>query len=184
MTKIERIKDYIDEKYFDYITDKEFNQKDSHYMGEASDEIAARLYLYFSELLSGNSVKEDLCESEKIKQNILNFDYEILSLYNTVDTLTALQDLITKPTTVLFRISCQFRSKRGEVQVALIPSEEYPVPHTIRLLELSDDNEIFATQIIGTHYIKEELRKIKKKYHKNRKIQKLFIRSKSISCRK
>lgn len=178
---IEKIKDYFSGKYFDYITDREFNQKAPHYFGDVSDEIAARLYLLFSEMLPGNSANEYLHDPEKINESILHFDYEILSLYNTVDTLTALQGVISEPTSVLFRIPCNFRSKRGDVQVALIPPAENSVSGTIRLLELSANNEILSVQIIGTHYIKEELKKIKKKYRKNRKIQKLLKRQKSIT---
>ena len=37
---IEAIKDYAMGKYFDFITEREMNQKDPNYFGKVSDEIA------------------------------------------------------------------------------------------------------------------------------------------------
>lgn len=76
------------------------------------------------------------------------YDYKIRSLKNTVDTLSALQDLITKPMTVLFCVPCNFRSTCGEVQVALISSAELLASKTIILLEFSKDNDIFQRKLL------------------------------------
>lgn len=53
MIKIfESVKDYVDGKYFDFITNREMNQKDPNYFGETSDRIAEDLYDFFYELIA------------------------------------------------------------------------------------------------------------------------------------
>ena len=59
MIMIRRIKDYISRKYFDFITHREFNQKDPHYFGKVSDEIAEDLYDFFSELIENELNLDD-----------------------------------------------------------------------------------------------------------------------------
>jgi len=59
MVKIfEDIKDYIDGKYFDFITNREMNGKDPNYFGDVSDEIAQELYDFFNELIEDEVITE------------------------------------------------------------------------------------------------------------------------------
>ncbi|MBO4893908.1 MAG: hypothetical protein J5562_03210 [Clostridia bacterium] len=55
---IEKIKDYISGKYFDFITDREFNGKDPNYFGEVSDKIAEEVHDFLSDLIAEAFIDE------------------------------------------------------------------------------------------------------------------------------
>lgn len=64
---IETVKDYVDEKYFDFITDREFNGKDPNYFGKVSDEIAEEVYNFLSELIEDDVVVEKWTSENNLK---------------------------------------------------------------------------------------------------------------------
>lgn len=64
---IEDIKDYAVGKYWDFITDREFNGKDPNYFGEVSDKIAEELFDFFSDLIAE---EESLTESWTSESNL------------------------------------------------------------------------------------------------------------------
>jgi hypothetical protein len=64
---IEKIKDYISDKYWDFITDREFNGKDPNYFGDVSDKIAEEVHDFLSDLIAE---EEALTESRTSERNL------------------------------------------------------------------------------------------------------------------
>ena len=49
---IESVKDYVSEKYWNFVMYREINTKDPNYFGEVSDKIAEELFDFFNELIA------------------------------------------------------------------------------------------------------------------------------------
>lgn len=214
---LEKIEDCVSEKYWNFVTEREFNAKDPHYFGKVSDEIAEELYDFFYDLISNESnlneswisdqcldshfrthcIKGDkksrrssvyydftsvdeLKEYEnKILHNVLNPDYKIISLYNTKEVFSALSELTTQPTDVLFDIHCGFKNSRGDVQIGLNSfaddvTTNYPNANTVNLLIISKADETISMYAVDANYIETKIKNIINNHIDDKNIKKLY----------
>ena len=184
---IEKIKDYAVGKYWDYITDKEMNQKDPNYFGETSDRIAEELFDFFYKLIADESrIRYDFTTEDELKayenkilEKVLKPDYKIVSLSNTVKVFSALSEITAQPISVLFDTPCRFENSNGPIQIGLNSfandvTTDYGSSDTINLMIISKDNKTISMFAVDSSLIENKIKNLFDKYIGDKNIKKLY----------
>ena len=184
---IEAIKDYATDVYWDFITNREINVKDPNYFGETSDKIAEELFDFFYELIAGEKctrcdfTTEDELKAyeDKILENVLNPDYRIVSLFNTVKVFSALSEITAQPISVLFDTPCGFENSNGTFQIGLNSfandvTTDYGSSDTINLIMISKDNKTISMFAVDSSLIENKIKNLFDKYIGDKNIKKLY----------
>ena len=184
---IEAIKDYVTGKYWDFITDIEFNGKDPNYFGETSDRIAEELFDFFYKLIADEKcirydfTTEDEMKAyeDKILENVLNPDYKIISLYNTVEVFSALSKISAQPISILFDTLCEFVNSDGIFMIGLNSfanevTTNTPSINTINIMILSKADETMSMFPVDSALIENKIKNLFGKYIGDKNIKKLY----------
>ena len=190
---IEAIKDYAMGKYFDFITEREMNQKDPHYFGKISDEIADELYDFFNDLIAGEKyIRYDFTAADELKKyediitgKVLNPDIKIVSLYNTFAIFSALTKITKQSMSILFDTPCGFENDYGSFKIGLNSfandvTTGFPSANTVNLSIISGANETVSMFAIDSDLIDNEINCLIGKYIGDKNIKKLNKKLKAL----
>ena len=124
----------------------------------------------------------DISEYEKyekqLSKKIINTDNTISSLIDTETIFEELNNLLNKPTSILFFCSCGFKNSKGKFQVAFNSFANDVTKNynsdTVDFVILTKDNRTITMFPIDVSLVEDKFNSIIHKYIKDRKIKKLY----------
>ena len=183
---LESVKEYVIDKYRDFVFRREINTKDPHYFGKVSDENADELYDFFYELIAdGKNIRYDFTTADELKKyediitgKVLNPDIKIVSLYNTVEVFSALTKITKQSVSILFDTPCSFENDYGGFKIGLCSfandvTTGFPLANTVNLSIISGANETVSMFAIDSDLIDNEINRLIGKYIGDKNIKKL-----------
>ena len=116
---------------------------------------------------------------DEISRKVLQPDYRIVSLFDTVMVFSALSEITNQSTSVLFDIPCGFKNSNGIFQIGLNSfangvTTNYGFSNTINLMILSKSNRTVSMYPIDSTLIEKKFKNIISKYISDKNIRKLY----------
>jgi hypothetical protein len=116
---------------------------------------------------------------DKILENVLNPDYKIISLYNTVEVFSALSKISAQPISILFDTLCEFENSDGIFMIGLNSfandvTTNTPSINTINIMILSKADETMSMFPVDSALIENKIKNLFGKYIGDKNIRKLY----------